>query len=251
MRCGFSSLPGSVLPDDNNSLILQNTQPTPTFSKLIIVEPMVSAQGPEPLRSLRGKLVERAKKRQALWRSREDLKRVFSDPNHSTVKWDPRVLDSFAVRFFSLPLRRTVSDPHFQEHALYWNPELKGFSLRCTPQQEVVRTLSISIFNLLDVLSIRPCTSMKKGSRNQSRILTKCVTSPQFISSLASCPILCSYNSFFLLRPTDGHLFSCRPRNVQRALIDPTSGRRFASLSTLTNVGHLVRLTNVVYRREY
>ena len=207
MQCGFSSLPGSILPDDNNSLILQNTQPTPTFSKLIIVEPMVSAQGPEPLHSLRAKLIERAKKRQALWKSREDLKRVFSDPNHSTVKWDPRVLDSFAVsQLFSRLLRR-VSDPHFQEHALYWNPELKGFSLRCTPQQEVVRTLSISIFNLLNVLSIRPCTSMKKGLRNQSRILTKCVTSPQFISSLASCPILCSYTSLFLLRHTDSRLF--------------------------------------------
>lgn len=63
---------------------------------------MVSASGQEPLRSLRDKLIERAKKRQAVWRSREDLKTVFTNPNHSAAKWDPRVLDSFAVRFFFL-----------------------------------------------------------------------------------------------------------------------------------------------------
>ena len=86
----------------NNSVILQNIQPTPTFSKLVIVEPMVSASGHEPLRSLRDKLIERAKKRQAVWRSREDLKTVFTNPKHSAAKWDPRVLDSFAVSHFPL-----------------------------------------------------------------------------------------------------------------------------------------------------
>ncbi|KIM42647.1 hypothetical protein M413DRAFT_26672 [Hebeloma cylindrosporum] len=105
----------------NAILMLQNIKPI--FSILIIAEPMVSATGRESLRSVRDGLVERAKKRQAFWPSQEALKRAFVNPKNSAAKWDPRVLELFA------------------EHALYWNPELKGFSLCCTPQQEVAMYL--------------------------------------------------------------------------------------------------------------
>ena len=63
------------------------------YSQLHIVEPIASAHRPGALYSLHDKLVERVKKRQALWQSQEDLKRVFTNPNHGTAKWDPRVLD--------------------------------------------------------------------------------------------------------------------------------------------------------------
>ncbi|KIM42649.1 hypothetical protein M413DRAFT_444334 [Hebeloma cylindrosporum] len=169
----------------NAILILQNIQPIPTFSMLIIVEPMVSAKGHEPLDSLRDKLVESAKKRQALWPSREHLKTSFMKPKHSAAKWDPRVLDAFA------------------EHALGWNPELKGFSLRCTPQQEVAMYLDVEGV-------IKPVEALNK---------------------------VCHITSVHLIL---GEVSDFIPHKVQQALIDPTSGRRFASLNILTNVGHLV-----------
>ena len=92
--------PLSFILSDNNSLILKNTQPTPIFLKLVIVEPIASTHRPEPYYNLHDKLVERVKKWQTLWQSREDLKRVFTNPNHSIAKWDPHVLDSFAISHF-------------------------------------------------------------------------------------------------------------------------------------------------------
>ena len=58
-------------------------------------------------------------------------------------------------------------------------------------------------FGPLNVLSIRPCTSMNKGSSSQSRILTKSVTSPHSISSLVRYPTSCSYPLLCLPSHTD------------------------------------------------
>jgi hypothetical protein len=85
MRCGFSLLPNCPASFylTNNNLILQNIQPT--FSILVIVEPMVGASQHEPIRSLRERLVEIAKKRQVVWPIRQDLETVFAHPKHSAA----------------------------------------------------------------------------------------------------------------------------------------------------------------------
>ena len=72
-----------------------------------------------------------------------------------------------------------------------------------TQQQKVVHTLSISLFDLVNLLSIRPCTSMKRGSLNLSRFSTESVSPHQSISSSVRCPTSCSYPSPCLLLHTD------------------------------------------------
>jgi pimeloyl-ACP methyl ester carboxylesterase len=166
-------------------LNLQNIQPTFTFSTIVIVEPMLSANGSQHLDSLRKRLIARAKNRRELWPSRENLKKAFINSQSNAANWDPRVLESFA------------------NHALHWNPEAKGFSLSCSPRQEIAMYLD-------EEGATKPVEDLN----------TICHRIPVHL-------ILGEVPDFI-------------PADVHQALINPASGRRFASLTTLKNVGHLV-----------
>jgi len=75
--------------------MLQHVEPVVKFSKLIIVEPMISAGGTHHLHTLRSKLAYGASRRQYRWTSREEAcKRLMQ---RRAKKWDPRILQAFMV----------------------------------------------------------------------------------------------------------------------------------------------------------
>lgn len=78
-------------------LMLQHLDPRLVFSKLIIIEPMVTAAGPRALEQLRDHLVFRARKRQRLWESREALRKAYTNPARRGSKWESRVVNLFLV----------------------------------------------------------------------------------------------------------------------------------------------------------
>lgn len=72
---------------------MQAIQPVINFSQLVIIEPMVSAEGPSHLWPLRDQLVIRAIQRPDVWPTREAAREAIAKR-----KWDPRVIDVFVVR---------------------------------------------------------------------------------------------------------------------------------------------------------
>lgn len=64
------------------------------FSKLIIVEPMTSAEGSHHLDELRSRLLSKSSRRENIWPSLEEARKSLSG---RTRKWDPRVLQAFLV----------------------------------------------------------------------------------------------------------------------------------------------------------
>jgi hypothetical protein len=83
---------------DDTSLrtILQSIEPVIRFSSIILVEPMLSPGGQEPVYLLREKLVKSAYERRDVWPSREKALQSLK----SNTRWHPRVQELFIV---SLP----------------------------------------------------------------------------------------------------------------------------------------------------
>ena len=75
--------------------MLQHIQPIFEFSKLIIVEPMISVEGGHHLDNLRARLVLNSTRRQNIWSSREEAYKSLKKGR--TRRWDPRVVQAFLV----------------------------------------------------------------------------------------------------------------------------------------------------------
>ncbi|KAF8164732.1 Alpha/beta hydrolase fold-1 [Crassisporium funariophilum] len=171
----------------NSILNLQSIEPQLSFSSLVIIEPMVSAEGTHLLAKLRAALVQGANRRQDVWPSREAAFELMSKRSR-TAKWDRRVIQAFV------------------NHALRWQPESNSFRLLCTRQQEVV-----GIAMYLD----------EEGPTKPVEDLNK----------------ICHHIPVHLIL---GQICDFIPARVQNALTDPKSGRRYASIVKIPNVGHLI-----------
>ena len=77
--------------------MLQHIEPVIKFSKLIIVEPMVSAEGRHHLDKLHKRLVYGASKRDSKWTSREAAYKSLVTRKR---QWDPRVVQAYLVCHF-------------------------------------------------------------------------------------------------------------------------------------------------------
>ncbi|KAH9483259.1 hypothetical protein JR316_0005363 [Psilocybe cubensis] len=169
----------------NAMLLLHHIMPVFRFSKLVIIEPLVSPLGSMHLASLAQKLVNRASRRRECWTSREEIKRSFLVQGNSSAQWDMRVLDSFVT------------------HAFHRNPYDNLLHQSCTIPQEISMYLDEAggVAPLIDLDRI--CHSIPV------HLILGAI--PDFI-----------------------------PTYLHKALIDPASGRRFASIITMENVGHLI-----------
>ncbi|KAF9474607.1 hypothetical protein BDN70DRAFT_884596 [Pholiota conissans] len=168
----------------NAMLLLQSIQPTFKFSSLVIVDPMVSVEGPQHLLELREKLVKRARKRTKCWPTLDEAVQDYNDPRRHGAKWDPRVRDLFV------------------RHGLYWSEKIANYRICCTREQEVAMYMD------------------EEGPIKPVETLDRICHSVPVHLILGAIPDLI-------------------PAHVHEALINPKSGRRFASIVKL-NVGHLV-----------
>ena len=82
--------------------MLQHIQPMFKFSKLIIVEPMISVEGSHHLDNLRSRLILSSSRRQSSWSSQEEAYKSLKKVR--TRSWDPRVLQAFMVCLFFFPV---------------------------------------------------------------------------------------------------------------------------------------------------
>ncbi|KDR74241.1 hypothetical protein GALMADRAFT_249994 [Galerina marginata CBS 339.88] len=169
----------------NALLMLYRIQPTFTFLTLVIVEPLVSPEGPHHLAPLRKRLVDRATNRRELWPNLDVVRKAFTQPNRTPLRWEHRVLDSFLT------------------YALHKGPEADVYSLCCTVNQEVSMYLDTEG-------SIKPVEDLDRICHSVPIHLIL-GEKPDFI-----------------------------PKHVHDALLDPSSGRRFASLKIIKDVGHLI-----------
>ena len=76
--------------------MLQSIEPVFNFSSIILVEPMMSAGGPEPIHALRLRLIKDAYERRDVWSNREDAYRTLK-ARRRAEKWDSRVLELYVV----------------------------------------------------------------------------------------------------------------------------------------------------------
>lgn len=106
-------------------VILQDLQPSFSFFSVILVEPLLSPQGLEPLRPLQVRLVQGAYERRDVWPSREDAAEYLEANKHIAL-WDRRVLELY-VRY---GLRSHPGAQH--EVAPY-----TGVCLACSREEEV------------------------------------------------------------------------------------------------------------------
>ena len=88
---------------------MQQLEPRISFHSIVLVEPMLSPGGREPLKPLRFDLVRGAYERRDVWPNREDALDALKQRGR-TRRWDPRSLNVFVVSyavcliFFNLPL---------------------------------------------------------------------------------------------------------------------------------------------------
>ena len=102
---------------DSTRLILQILPPRLPFSSVIIVEPMVSPGGTDPLEPLRKRLVAAAENRRDTWASRDEVRlwllgrRQGSGGSKRRRVWDRRVVDAIVVGLYiaSLGTDRLIS----------------------------------------------------------------------------------------------------------------------------------------------
>ncbi|KAF8815782.1 alpha/beta-hydrolase [Phlegmacium glaucopus] len=167
----------------NAMLLLQHIQPIFRFSKLIIVEPMISVEGTHHLNPLRSRLVSGTSRRQYKWTSREEARNWLTKGRARS--WDPRILHVFMY------------------HAIYWNPQAKAFMLSCSPEQEAAMYLDVD----------GPTKPVEDLNIICHRIPTHLIL---------------------------GQLADFIPVHVHKALINPQSGRQFASITKIPGVGHLI-----------
>ncbi|PFH46372.1 hypothetical protein AMATHDRAFT_155281, partial [Amanita thiersii Skay4041] len=77
----------------NTILLLQHLEPRLVFSSLVIIEPMLSPEGPEHFANLRRRLVATAYERRDVWSSKENARRYFLE--RMARDWDQRVCNLF------------------------------------------------------------------------------------------------------------------------------------------------------------
>jgi len=170
---------------------LQEFEPVLPFSSIILVEPLLSSVGSEPLRGLRDILIKGAYERRDVWPSRERALEALKGRNR-TAKWHPQVLDLYVKHAL-------------KPHPGSYHPEApyNGVSLACTRDTEA------GMYRDVD----GPTKPIPGLNRTCARI-----------------PVHVIF----------GGVNDYMPRFVQDSLTDPTSGRRFASVTRLEGVGHLV-----------
>ncbi|KAH7907127.1 Alpha/beta hydrolase fold-1 [Hygrophoropsis aurantiaca] len=105
--------------------ILQNIEPLLKFSSVILVEPMLSPQGPEAVYPLRLNLVKGAYERRDVWSTREDAHNYLKS-RRRTKRWDPRILELYTKHGLrSHPGSKTLIAPY------------EGVALACSRDEEV------------------------------------------------------------------------------------------------------------------
>ena len=110
--------------------MLQHIQPMVKFSKLIIVEPMISVEGSHHLDNLRSRLVLNSSRRQNIWPSLEEAYKSLK--RGRTRKWDPRVVQTFLVCHFFFVNSRFVCakcDRHWDRTMLFIEAHKRKLSL--------------------------------------------------------------------------------------------------------------------------
>ncbi|TDL17663.1 alpha/beta-hydrolase [Rickenella mellea] len=171
--------------------ILQYLQPNIKFRSIILIEPMLSPNGPDHLLPLRKELIRGAYERRDVWPTRqsafENLKR-----RKRTETWHPSILEVYVKHGLrDHPGSRFKDAPY------------GGVTLSCTREQEAA--MYRDAFG-----PTKPVFDLNKA----------CNEMPVHL-------ILGKVNDFI-------------PRIVQEALIEPTSPRKFASISWLEGTGHLI-----------
>ncbi|EKM76093.1 hypothetical protein AGABI1DRAFT_131612 [Agaricus bisporus var. burnettii JB137-S8] len=168
----------------NALLLLQGMKPDFPFISLIIVEPMVSPGGDQPLTELRKRLGRGAERRTSEWSDRETAhKSLVSHPQ--VAQWDVRVIKAFV------------------NHAITEKASSNTVRLACAPEQEKAMYFDIP------------------GATRPVEELTR----------------LCSLLPVHLIIGQDKDFV---PKEVHEALVDPSSGRKFASVTEINEVGHLI-----------
>lgn len=194
----------------NTILMAQTYRPRLPFLSLVMVEPMVSPGGNQPLEALRARLVLSAKNRRDSWPSRDAAR--LSLPGKEGIGrkkswrrvWDDRVVDVFiehgivAVTEASSLSSSSFNKPSNDDR----NDDVTCYKLACTKKQEMIMYQDAEG-------SIRPVQVLDKLS--------------------ATIPV------HLIL----GEVKDFIPAPVQMALRSAPQ-RTFASIATLPGVGHLI-----------
>ncbi|KAJ8076164.1 hypothetical protein PM082_022149 [Marasmius tenuissimus] len=182
-----------------NAMSLLQSLSSPTFpdarpfKSLIIVDPMLSAAGPEHLKKLRVLLIKGAYERRDVWPDRATAMSALKKRGRTT-RWDPRILDIF--------IKHGVV-PH--QGSYYKESPYNGVTLACTRDQEA------AMYRDPD------------GATKPVQHLTKA----------------CNEKPVHLIL---GGVYDFMPKRTHDALVDPKSGRKFASVVVIPEAGHLVPL---------
>ncbi|KAJ3508565.1 hypothetical protein NMY22_g16571 [Coprinellus aureogranulatus] len=202
----------------NAMLLLQSYRPSLPFKSLVIVEPLVSPGGDELFHPLRTRLVHSSERRRDTWASLEEARLSLPGKARSRKRrdgkreWDERVVNAFLVCIYMRSPLHPSANPESrvqQKHGIrpYAKPADNSvtakFTLACTKEQEIVMYRD------------------KRGAEAPVEVLDK------ISSTLPTHLIL-------------GEIKDYVPGEVHKVLIGPAPGRRFASITTLPDVGHLV-----------
>jgi len=76
--------------------MIQDINPFVNFQSMVLVDPMLSAAGPEHLKRLRLILIQGAYERRDVWPNRDSAARALMRRDRTKL-WDQRVLDLFVV----------------------------------------------------------------------------------------------------------------------------------------------------------
>ena len=155
-------------PSQSFSAILQILLPVISFEALVLVEPLLSPQGLEPLYPLQRRLIQSAYDRRDVWSSHAEALQYFNS-KEQTKHWDAHVLELYVV-WNNLHFSCHNRDQNcFQRFGLklYRGPPhgsmLCGVSLACSREEEAV-TNSCAIYQVvLTPLPDRRCTGTPRG----------------------------------------------------------------------------------------
>ncbi|KAF9256579.1 hypothetical protein L218DRAFT_966280 [Marasmius fiardii PR-910] len=184
------------------------------FKSVIIVDPMLSADGPHHLKKLRVLLIKGAYERRDVWPDRVTAMSALKRRDR-TKKWDPRILDVF-IKYGVVPHQGS----YFEESPYH------GVTLACTRDQEAVSHSFTRQFTFFFFPTFAPCKAMYRdpdGATKPVEDLNK----------------TCKEKPVHLIL---GGIYDFMPKRTHNALIDPKSGRKFASITVIPEAGHLVPL---------
>ncbi|KAF5343699.1 hypothetical protein D9757_013885 [Collybiopsis confluens] len=189
----------------NTMSLLQTMEPRIHFESITIVDPMLSPSGTHHLNKLRSLLIKGAYERRDVWPDRVTAMKGLKRRDR-TKKWDPRILDIF-IASFSFPFITDFKHGIRPHPGSYYpeNPYL-GVTLACTRDQEAA------------MYRDPEGATQPVGSLNVA-----CREKPVHI-------VLGGINDFM-------------PKRTHDALLDPASGRTFASTTIIKESGHLVSVS--------